>query len=804
MNSSNSSSISSTTDKTPLTSSTDPSSSSGTTTANVVPSQPLPASSKKDGALRKATNNMSKNSNNFFNNIKSSVSDVPAQQQSSADGAEGDTQTTSILQSKPRTFVDGVLKGIGSVGAGIVNGAKGIVEQPYRGAKKEGPLGFAKGVAKGISGAVLLPFVGVCEFVSMTTQGVINTPLTVIDAMKRTDTEGLFRLSGSKVEIDKLHIAFDKGEIIGLDQMHPHKVHEISGLFKAYFRFLPESIVPEATLLSDYGISFHEGLLNDLSPKKREKEVEIKKSHLALLRSYQDQVNDNLCNKRPGSLAAWISYNSISWILETSIHGASMMSQKESIGKILEVFEAECIPPIGVDIEESVYYNFPYHYQPAPIDKSDIAKIYINFADHPLGQSRLFSKVIGFHEGIPGHHLQISASRDQKDIDIFRKNYINSSFYDGWGFYAESLSVEYGWLSSKWDILGHHIFDLRVTCKLIIDTSIHYEGLKWDTHKALSFLHTTGGFSEEEAQDEIEMISAIPGIGLSEKIGELKIRELRELCKSQLKQSFNVKAFHTLIATHGASLPMDILYQMIERIHESAYYTHTKPLHWMNVASIQKLDFEKSVEIQKRLLGWFSLGLSLAPLLSTDKGPAFVRALVQLMEEYDYHYEMGSAMQGVKVLLSKKQQTHTIVNENDHIKSKIVKIGNTVIYEFLKIFNIAIAKDLDYFHVVFSLLEILEQIYKKFDKETCSSKYVYEAILKVDSRLKHQIFGFLAKEIDKIAAQTIREQLEITILSTSTRDRDIQQHQQMQSKLANSLSSSNNGDKNNSNSYSDD
>eukprot|EP01132_Coremiostelium_polycephalum_P004534 gene4534-5650_t len=220
-------------------------------------------------------------------------------------------------------------------------------------------------------------------------------------------------------------------------------------------------------------------------------------------------------------------------------------------------------------------------------------------------------------------------------------------------------------------------------------------------------------------------------------------------------------------------------------------------IHWMNVASIQRSDLEKSVEIQKRLLGWFSLGLSLAPLLTSDKGPAYIRSLVQLMEEYDYHFEMGSAMQGVKVLLSKKQPNHTIVNENEHIKSKIVKIGNTVVYEFLKIFNVSVAKDLDYFHVVFSLLEILEQIYKKIDKETCSSKYVYEALLKIDSRLKHHIFGFLSKEIDKIALQIIREQLEFTILCTSIKDRDIQQHLSIQSKMANSLSSSSTSNFNN-------
>ncbi|KAM9952929.1 hypothetical protein ACTFIR_007985 [Dictyostelium discoideum] len=222
-------------------------------------------------------------------------------------------------------------------------------------------------------------------------------------------------------------------------------------------------------------------------------------------------------------------------------------------------------------------------------------------------------------------------------------------------------------------------------------------------------------------------------------------------------------------------------------------YSNQQNMHWMNVTMIQRQDFEKSQEIQKRLLGWFCLGFSLAPLIATDKGPAYIRSLVQLMEEYDYHFELGSAMQGVKVLLSKKQPTHTVVNENEHIKSKIVKIGTTVVYEFLKIFNISIAKDLDYFQVVFSLLEILEQIYKKIDKETCSSKYVYEALLKVDSRLKHNIFGFLSKEIDKMSMAIIKEQLDFTLLCTSIKDKDIQQHLNIQSKLANSLNISQNG-----------
>ncbi|GAM17273.1 hypothetical protein SAMD00019534_004480, partial [Acytostelium subglobosum LB1] len=278
--------------------------------ASLIPKTPSPTSAKAKPnndsttaaggggtGYRKTSDNLSKNSNSFFSDLRSTVqiSDAPAQQQTGPDGQiiPATAAAPANEPAKPKTFIDGTLRGLASIGTGIVSGVAGIVQQPYKGAKKDGVAGFAKGVVKGVGGVVLLPVVGVMEFVSLTSQGIMNTPLTVIDAMKnapkddtlqqvtaiedplffginitesieraqdkgvphlirigldfltpRVNHEGLFRLSGSKLEIDKMQVSFDKGEITGVDKIDKFKVNEMAGVFKAYFRFMPDSIFP--------------------------------------------------------------------------------------------------------------------------------------------------------------------------------------------------------------------------------------------------------------------------------------------------------------------------------------------------------------------------------------------------------------------------------------------------------------------------------------------------------------------------------------------------------------------------------
>ncbi|EAL65154.1 RhoGAP domain-containing protein [Dictyostelium discoideum AX4] len=281
--------------------------------------------SKDQNVYRKGSDNFSKGSNTFFGNLKSistttttttttantdqqvskvaennEIDDNSSVDSSSSNPSSSSTSTTPV---KPKTFVDGALRGVWSIGVGVVNGAKGIVEQPYLGAKNNGLGGFVKGVAKGVSGVVILPAVGVLEFFSYTTQGIYNTPITVLDAMKsspkeeemitvsaeiptiffaveleesfktakekgiphllkvciefisrRKNIEGIFRISGSKFLIDEIQSKFDKGLITSVEDLDPNWIYEVACIFKSYFRYLPHSVIPDEQITEFYRI----------------------------------------------------------------------------------------------------------------------------------------------------------------------------------------------------------------------------------------------------------------------------------------------------------------------------------------------------------------------------------------------------------------------------------------------------------------------------------------------------------------------------------------------------------------------
>jgi len=206
----------------------------------------------------------------------------------------------------------------------------------------------------------------------------------------------------------------------------------------------------------------------------------------------------------------------------------------------------------------------------------------------------------------------------------------------------------------------------------------------------------------------------------------------------------------------------------LKRVHES------NQIHWMNVVLIAPHEFGE--DIQKRKVQWFNLGLSLAPLAAIENGPTYVRSFLQLLEEFEYHFFLHPAVQGVKLLLSSKQHGLVTSNEFDQLRAKIQKVGNTVIYEYLKVYNNPIEQDLDYFQVVFGMCEVLQEAYTKFDHASSYSKNIYEAIMKIDSRLKELFFGFLSKELMKISYKTVKEQIgDLDSLFNIAKDRGVLQ-----------------------------
>lgn len=166
------------------------------------------------------------------------------------------------------------------------------------------------------------------------------------------------------------------------------------------------------------------------------------------------------------------------------------------------------------------------------------------------------------HEAIPGHHFQISIQQELEDLPSFRRFGGYTAFTEGWGLYAESLGKELGVYTDPYQYFGALNAELWRAIRLVVDTGLHAKG--WSRQDVLDYMYENSAVKEARAVSEAERYMAIPGQALAYKIGQLKIRELRERAEAALGEDFDVKAFHAEVLTDG-SMPLNLLEQKIER-----------------------------------------------------------------------------------------------------------------------------------------------------------------------------------------------------------------------------------------------
>ncbi len=166
------------------------------------------------------------------------------------------------------------------------------------------------------------------------------------------------------------------------------------------------------------------------------------------------------------------------------------------------------------------------------------------------------------HEAIPGHHFQISIQQELEDLPSFRRFGGYTAFTEGWGLYAESLGKELGVYTDPYQYFGALNAELWRAIRLVVDTGLHAKG--WSRQDVLDYMYENSAVKEARAVSEAERYMAIPGQALAYKIGQLKIRELRERAEEALGEDFDVRAFHAEVLTDG-SMPLSMLEQKIER-----------------------------------------------------------------------------------------------------------------------------------------------------------------------------------------------------------------------------------------------
>jgi uncharacterized protein (DUF885 family) len=180
-----------------------------------------------------------------------------------------------------------------------------------------------------------------------------------------------------------------------------------------------------------------------------------------------------------------------------------------------------------------------------------------NFAERSLAPV----EAVSYHEGIPGHHLQISIGQELTGLPEFRKQAYYTAYTEGWALYSERLGKEIGFYQDPYSDYGRLEADMWRAIRLVVDTGVHSQ--HWTRQQMVDYFHEHSAMDETNIQAEVDRYIAWPGQALGYKIGQLKILELRKRAQTALGPKFDLKAFHDEVLDSGA-LPMDVLDKRVD------------------------------------------------------------------------------------------------------------------------------------------------------------------------------------------------------------------------------------------------
>jgi uncharacterized protein (DUF885 family) len=171
-------------------------------------------------------------------------------------------------------------------------------------------------------------------------------------------------------------------------------------------------------------------------------------------------------------------------------------------------------------------------------------------------RSLVSDEATAYHEGIPGHHMQLSVAQQMTGLPKFRQHSFNSGYIEGWALYAEQLGKEVGFYQDPVSDYGRLASERFRALRLVVDTGIHSKG--WTREQVVELFRKTGVVDEPMIQSETDRYIAWPAQALSYKLGQLKFRELRERARQELGPKFDIRTFHDEMLSGGV-LPLDLL-----------------------------------------------------------------------------------------------------------------------------------------------------------------------------------------------------------------------------------------------------
>ncbi len=242
---------------------------------------------------------------------------------------------------------------------------------------------------------------------------------------------------------------------------------------------------------------------------------------------------------------------------KTELLAAYKAALDRARGKVPEAFEA--LPSVDfevVEMDAARAVSAPAaYYEEADLEGTRKAQVVIN--TFKAETRPLFSvEAIAFHEGIPGHHLQVGLAHDQKDLPRIRRVIGFSAFVEGWALYSERLSDELGLYSTPISRFGYLGARAWRAVRLVVDTGLHAKG--WDRQKAVDYMKAHSPMAAADIENEVDRYIQWPGQALAYMVGALEIEALRKDAQDKLGDKFDRKAFHAAILKSGA-VPLETL-----------------------------------------------------------------------------------------------------------------------------------------------------------------------------------------------------------------------------------------------------
>jgi uncharacterized protein (DUF885 family) len=212
------------------------------------------------------------------------------------------------------------------------------------------------------------------------------------------------------------------------------------------------------------------------------------------------------------------------------------------------------VEPFREDTAFGAFYNSP------ALDGSRPGTYYINLKNM-ADQPKFLMQALAYHEGTPGHHMQIAIAQELQGLPKFRTLGGHTAFIEGWALYSEEIPKEIGLYTDPYKEFGQLGMEIFRAARLVVDTGIHSK--KWDREKAVQYYLDNIPNPEGDVRAEIDRYIVWPGQATAYMIGKLKIEELRKKAETELGEDFDIRQFHDTVIANG-SVPLSILEELVD------------------------------------------------------------------------------------------------------------------------------------------------------------------------------------------------------------------------------------------------